>query len=44
MNATVLLNWITIPLVGGLVGWFTNWLAVKMIMRPINYVGWRPFG
>jgi uncharacterized membrane protein YheB (UPF0754 family) len=44
VNATVLLNWITIPLVGGLVGWFTNWLAVKMIMRPINYVGWRPFG
>lgn len=37
-------NWLTIPLVGGLVGWFTNWLAVKMIMMPIHYVGWRPFG
>lgn len=44
MDVSVLLNWLIIPLVGGLVGWFTNWLAVKMIMRPIHYVGWRPFG
>ncbi|MBK9345501.1 MAG: DUF445 family protein [Burkholderiales bacterium] len=44
MSVSVLLNWIIIPLVGGLVGWFTNWLAVKMIMQPIHYVGWRPFG
>lgn len=44
MNASVIFNWLVIPLVGGLVGWFTNWLAVKMIMQPINYVGWRPIG
>ncbi len=44
MNASAILNWCIIPLVGGLVGWFTNWLAVKMIMQPINYWGWRPFG
>ncbi len=44
MNASAILNWLIIPLVGGLVGWFTNWLAVKMIMQPIHYVGWRPFG
>ena len=44
MSVSVLLNWIIIPLVGGLVGWFTNWLAVKMIMQPIHYVGWHPFG
>ena len=44
MNASAILNWLIIPLVGGLVGWFTNWLAVKMIMQPINYVGWRPIG
>ena len=42
MNASAILNWLIIPLVGGLVGWFTNWLAVKMIMQPIHYVGWRP--
>lgn len=44
MNASAILNWLIIPLVGGLVGWFTNWLAVKMIMQPIHYVGWRPIG
>lgn len=44
MSVSALLNWLIIPLVGGLVGWFTNWLAVKMIMQPIHYVGWRPFG
>lgn len=37
-------NWLIIPVVGGLIGWFTNWLAVQMIMQPINYVGKRPFG
>jgi uncharacterized membrane protein YheB (UPF0754 family) len=44
VNASAILNWLIIPLVGGLVGWFTNWLAVKMIMQPIHYVGWRPIG
>ncbi|MBL8749270.1 MAG: DUF445 family protein [Planctomycetes bacterium] len=28
-------TWITIPAIGGLIGWSTNWLAVKMIFRPI---------
>lgn len=29
-------TWITIPAIGGLIGWITNWLAVKMIFRPIR--------
>ncbi|HEX5052587.1 MAG TPA: DUF445 family protein [Planctomycetota bacterium] len=29
-------TWITIPLIGGLIGWSTNWLAVKMIFRPVQ--------
>jgi uncharacterized membrane protein YheB (UPF0754 family) len=29
-------TWITIPAIGGLIGWSTNWLAVKMIFRPIK--------
>lgn len=29
-------TWITIPAIGGLIGWSTNWLAVKMIFRPIE--------
>jgi uncharacterized membrane protein YheB (UPF0754 family) len=29
-------TWITIPAIGGLIGLVTNWLAVKMIFRPIQ--------
>ncbi len=33
MNKTVMLL-IALPLLGALIGWFTNYLAVKMIFRP----------
>lgn len=36
MAAPDLTTWITIPAVSGLIGWVTNWLAVKMIFRPIR--------
>ena len=36
MPAPDLWTWITIPAIGGLIGWSTNWLAVKMIFRPIK--------
>lgn len=26
--------WIITPLLAGIIGWFTNWLAVKMLFRP----------
>jgi len=29
-------TWITIPAIGALIGWITNWLAVKMIFRPVK--------
>lgn len=39
-------NWITfhwtfltIPIVGALIGWFTNWLAVVMMFKPLDFVG-----
>ena len=32
-----------IPIIAGLVGWGTNWLAVVMTFRPLEYVGFRPF-
>ena len=37
-QAPDLWTWITIPAIGGLIGWSTNWLAVKMIFRPIRPV------
>ncbi|HIA27379.1 MAG TPA: DUF445 family protein [Planctomycetes bacterium] len=36
--------WIVFPVVGGLIGYFTNWLAVKMLFRPrrpIRLLGWK---
>lgn len=36
MAAPDLWTWITIPAIGGVIGWSTNWLAVKMIFRPIR--------
>ena len=40
-------TWITIPAIGALIGFCTNWLAVKMIFRPIkpvNLLGLRLHG
>lgn len=36
MAAPDLWTWITLPAIGGLIGWSTNWIAVKMIFRPIR--------
>ncbi len=30
-----------IPLVAGFIGWVTNWLAIKMIFYPKNYMGFK---
>jgi uncharacterized membrane protein YheB (UPF0754 family) len=27
---------LTLPLTGGLIGWFTNWIAVQMLFRPVR--------
>lgn len=32
-----------IPFVAGFVGWFTNWLALKMTFYPLEFWGLRPF-
>lgn len=28
-----------IPFIAGFIGWFTNWLAVKALLYPVNFVG-----
>lgn len=33
-----------IPLISGFIGWFTNWLALKMTFYPIEYKGIPPLG
>ena len=32
----------SIPLVSALVGWFTNWLAIKMTFYPLEFRGLPP--
>ena len=34
---------LSIPLISALVGWLTNYLAVKMMFYPIEFVGIKPF-
>ena len=31
-----------IPLIAGFIGWFTNWLAVKAVLYPVEFVGIPP--
>lgn len=33
---------VSIPFVAGLVGWATNWVAIKLTFQPIEFVGIRP--
>lgn len=30
------INWIIMPLSGAVIGYFTNWLAIKMLFRPLE--------
>ena len=33
----------SIPLVAAVVGWATNWVAIELTFKPLEFVGWRPF-
>ena len=41
-NSEILLL-LSIPLTSAIVGWITNFMAVKMMFYPIEFVGFRPF-
>jgi uncharacterized membrane protein YheB (UPF0754 family) len=34
-------TWLVPPIIGAIIGYFTNWLAIKMLFRPLNpiYIG-----
>ncbi len=34
---------LSIPFVAGIVGWGTNWIAIRLTFRPLEFVGIRPF-
>ena len=33
----------SIPVAAGVVGWFTNWVAIVLTFRPLEFVGVRPW-
>jgi uncharacterized membrane protein YheB (UPF0754 family) len=41
--STISWNVLSIPLVAGLVGWFTNWLAIWMTFHPLRFIGIPPW-
>lgn len=34
---------LSIPFVAGIIGWVTNWVAIKLTFKPLEFVGLRPF-
>jgi uncharacterized membrane protein YheB (UPF0754 family) len=40
----ILLLFLAVPVITGLIGWGTNWAAVKMIFHPIQFLGVGPIG
>ncbi|MDH3745298.1 MAG: DUF445 family protein [Acidobacteriota bacterium] len=34
---------LSIPFVAGFIGWITNWVAIKLTFKPLEFVGVRPF-
>ena len=34
---------VSIPFVAGIVGWATNWVAIKLTFLPLEFKGLRPF-
>lgn len=38
-----LIRYASIPLVAAVIGWLTNWLAVQLTFKPLEFVGIKPF-
>lgn len=36
------LKYASIPFVAGAVGWFTNWVAIKLTFWPLDFIGYKP--
>ncbi len=43
METIEIIKYLSIPVVAALVGWFTNWVAVKLMFYPLEFVGIPPF-
>ncbi len=36
-----ILKYLSIPLIAGLVGWSTNWLAIQLTFYPVEFIGYK---
>ena len=36
-------KYLSIPVIAALIGWITNWLAIKLTFYPLNFIGIPPF-
>jgi len=36
-------KYLSIPVIAALIGWITNWMAIKLTFYPLDFVGIRPF-
>ena len=36
-----ILKYLSIPIFAGFIGWFTNWVAIKMTFYPIYFWGYK---
>ncbi|KAF0809885.1 hypothetical protein A167_01425 [Alcanivorax sp. S71-1-4] len=36
-------KYVSIPVLAGVIGWVTNWMAVQMTFYPLQFIGIRPF-
>lgn len=36
-------GYVSMPFIAGIIGWATNWLAVKMTFHPLEFIGIRPY-
>jgi len=34
---------LSIPFVAGIIGWVTNWVAIKLTFKPLEFVGLKPY-
>ena len=42
MEWSEFIKYASIPVIAGLVGWITNWVAIKLSFYPLEFVGVRP--
>ncbi len=43
LTSAELWKYVSIPFVAAIVGWLTNWVAIRLTFEPLEFRGWRPW-